>query len=282
MIQLTDLTFGYPRRPVLFEELNLQLEAGHIYGLLGKNGVGKTTLLKNMVGLCYPVSGQATVNGMDVAKRNPDLLSQVFFLPEEPFVPDMTAAAFVKITAPFYPAFDGELFRQYLADFEIPSAGHLAKLSLGQQKKFMVAFGLACRTALLVMDEPTNGLDIPSKVQFRKVLTAVVDDDRCIVLSTHQVRDLDNLIDSVIILHGGSVKLQLSLDQLTDQVRFGKVSGVTETSLLYCEESFDGIHAIVPNPEGIASKPDLELLFRAVVGNSTTLLEFLTKRNDNE
>ncbi|PPL02194.1 ABC transporter ATP-binding protein [Parapedobacter indicus] len=276
MVRLSDLTFGYKNQPTLFNGLDLQLEAGHIYGLLGKNGVGKTTLLKNMIGLCYPTSGQATLGGVDVTKRRPDLLSQVFFLPEEPFIPDMTAKTFLKTISPFYPNFDRLQFQRYQDDFEVPLERVLTKLSLGQQKKFMVAFGLACRTALLVMDEPTNGLDIPSKVQFRKVLAAAVDDERCVVLSTHQVRDLDSLIDSVVVLHDGQIKLHISLDRLTERIRFGKILGTSNETLLYGEEAFDGVHAILSNPEGIASRPDLELLFNAVISNSAVISDYLT------
>ncbi|MFB2118962.1 ATP-binding cassette domain-containing protein [Parapedobacter sp. 2B3] len=276
MIQLTDLSFGYRKQPPLFNGLNLSLGAGHIYGLLGKNGSGKTTLLKNMVGLRYPTAGRAMMGGLDTAKRYPDVLSQVFFLPEEPYIPDHTAKTFLETTSPFYPAFDRELFNGYLAAFEVPEQQVLTKLSLGQQKKFMIAFALACRTKLLVMDEPTNGLDIPSKAQFRKVLASAVDEDCCIVLSTHQVRDLDHLIDSVIILHDGTIKLQVQLDQLTERIRFGRVSGGA-TSILYGEETFDGTHAILPNPEGISSKPDLELLFNATVNDSGMLLNYLAE-----
>ncbi len=277
MIQLTDLSFGYRNQPSLFNGLDLTLEAGHIYGLLGKNGSGKTTLLKNMVGLRYPKVGRATVHGVDTAKRHPDLLSRIFFLPEEPYIPDHTAKVFLKMNSGFYPAFDRSLFAGYLESFEVPEHRVLTKLSLGQQKKFMVAFALACRTKLLVMDEPTNGLDIPSKAQFRKVLASAFDEDRCIILSTHQVRDLDNLIDSVIILHDGTIKLHAQLDQLTEQVRFGNVSGAIASAVLYGEEAFDGIRAILPNPEGLPSKPDLELLFNAVVNDSGMLLDYLTK-----
>ncbi len=274
MIQLTDLSFGYRKQPPLFDGLNLSLGAGHIYGLLGKNGSGKTTLLKNMVGLRYPTAGRAMMGGLDTAKRYPDVLSRVFFLPEEPYIQDHTARAFLKMYSGFYPTFDRALFAGYLEAFEVPEKRVLTKLSLGQQKKFMVAFALACRTRLLVMDEPTNGLDIPSKVQFRKVLASAFDEDRCIVLSTHQVRDLDNLIDSVIILHDGAIKLHAPLEQLTERIRFGRVSGAA-TSILYGEETFDGTHAILPNPEGISSKPDLELLFNGVVSDSGILLNYL-------
>ena len=275
MVQLTDLSFGYNSRPPLFSGLHLSLAAGHIYGLLGKNGSGKTTLLKNMVGLRRPAAGRVTIHGEEVAKRHPDLLNRIFFLPEEPFIPDVTAKTFIAMNGGFYPLFDRSLLDAHLETFEVPTQRMLTKLSLGQQKKFMVAFALACRTELLVMDEPTNGLDIPAKVQFRKLLAAAFDEDRCIVLSTHQVRDLDNLIDSVIVLHDGAIKLHVSLDQLTEQVRFGKVSD--PKAVLYGEEAFDGTHAILPNPEGVSSKPDLELLFNAITGGSGSLLNYLEK-----
>ncbi|GGG86767.1 ABC transporter ATP-binding protein [Parapedobacter pyrenivorans] len=276
MVRLTDLSFGYRNQPSLFSGLNLSLGVGHIYGLLGKNGSGKTTLLKNMVGLRSPQAGRATVAGEDTAKRRPNVLSRMFFLPEEPYVPDQTAKVFLGMNSTFYPQFDRTLFGGYLEAFEVPEQRVLTKLSLGQQKKFMVAFALACRTKLLVMDEPTNGLDIPSKVQFRKVLASAFDEDRCIVLSTHQVRDLDNLIDSVIILHGGAIKLNAPLDQLTSQIRFGNVSGADTADILYGEQAIDGTHAILPNPEGASSKPNLELLFNAVVSDSGILLDYLT------
>lgn len=275
MVQLTDLSFGYDRQPVLFSGLNVSLAPGHIYGLLGKNGSGKTTLLKNMVGLRRPTVGGATIDGEVVGRRHPDLLSRIFFLPEEPYIPDVTAKTFIAMNSGFYPLFDRALLNGYLETFEVPEQRVLTRLSLGQQKKFMVAFALACRTNLLVMDEPTNGLDIPAKVQFRKLLASAFDEDRCIVLSTHQVRDLDNLIDSVVVLHDGTIKLHASLDRLTEQIRFGKVSNTTE--VLYGEEAFDGTHAILPNPEGVSSNPDLELLFNAVTGSSRALLDYLGK-----
>src|SRR5690606_35871011 len=143
MVRLTDLSFGYRGQPPLFNGLDLSLEVGHIYGLLGKNGSGKTTLLKNMVGLRYPEAGRVTMGGADVAKRHPDLLSQVFFLPEEPYIPDHTAKTFLETTSPFYPTFDRELFNSCLAAFEVPGQRVLTTLSLWQQKKFMVAFALA-------------------------------------------------------------------------------------------------------------------------------------------
>ncbi len=282
MVNLSDLVFGYRNQPLLFNGLNLQLDTGHIYGLLGKNGAGKTTLLKNMMGLVYPKSGKCVVDGFVVTKRQPAFLQRSFFLPEEPYVPDRSAKAFVDVTAPFYPNFDDQLFGRYLDEFEVPERHVLTKLSLGQQKKFMVAFALACNTLVLVMDEPTNGLDIPSKAQFRKVMASAFDENRCIVLSTHQVRDLDNLIDTVLVLHEQRILLQANVDELTSSVLFTTISPAETDKALYYEETFGGIRAMMANPARIQSKPDLELLFNAATKGHALLLDHLKAANRYE
>lgn len=275
MVSLTNLSFNYRKQPALFEGLNLELYPGNIYGLLGKNGAGKTTLLKNMMGLAFPSAGRCTVGGFDAAKRQPAFLRSVFFLPEEPDIPNASATAFVDVTRPFYPDFDDQQFEQCLDAFEVPRRRVLSKLSLGQQKKFMISFALACCTPLVVMDEPTNGLDIPSKIQFRKVIAAAFDQNRCMVISTHQVKDLENLIDTVLVLHERQIALHARLEALATKVSFGTVSAAALGDALYYEETFNGIRAIMPNLAGIQSQPDLELLFNAVTANHARLADYL-------
>ncbi|WP_257666833.1 ABC transporter ATP-binding protein [Parapedobacter tibetensis] len=281
MVRLTDLVFGYRKQPLLFDGLNLRLNVGHIYGLLGKNGAGKTTLLKNMLGLAYPKSGTCRINGLDATKRLPACLRQVYLLPEEPYIPNHTAKRFVGLTSPFYPDFNGEDFERYLDEFDVPARQTLTKLSLGQQKKFMIAFALACHTPLLIMDEPTNGLDIPSKAQFRKVLAGAFDETRCMVISTHQVRDLDNLIDTVLILHDQQILLHANLDELTANLLFTTISPAEADSALYYEETYSGCRAILANAMQVESKPDLELLFNAVIKRKAALFDHLTTSEEN-
>ena len=200
MIEVQNLSFGYKKRKLLYKNLNLKLEAGSIYGLLGKNGAGKSTLLKNFIGLLFPKGGKISVNGYEPKKRWPSFLETIYFIPEEVYVPALTVEGYKKLFSPFYPAFNEEQFYNYLEHLDVKDKGKLNGLSFGQQKKFIIAFALACNTKVLLLDEPTNGLDIPSKIKFRKLIASILTDDKIIFISTHQIRDLDNLIDRVIIV----------------------------------------------------------------------------------
>ena len=276
MVRIRNLHFGYSKKRPLFQNLSLTLERGHIYGLLGKNGAGKSTLLKNIVGLAFPDAGTCEVLGQPAARRLPAVLADVFFLPEEVYVPAVTAAQFVEHTAGFYPRFDHAALAQYLSEFEVPAQAVLSALSFGQQKKFMIAFALAANTSLLVLDEPTNGLDIPSKAQFRKIVATALTDERCVIVSTHQVRDLESLIDTVLVLHGQRIVLNADLGDLGERLSFASVAEADGTAL-YAQETAVGAQVIRPNHGGVAGRVDLELLFNALVSEAPALAHYLTK-----
>lgn len=268
MIHLQNVSFGYSRRKRLFENLNLRLEAGHIYGLLGKNGAGKSSLLRNMAGLLFPDGGTVRIAGFEPRKRQPAFLQQVFFIPEEIYLPSIPVAQYVATLSPFYPLFNQAQFGYYLKEFDIPATHSLTALSYGQKKKVLIAFGLAANTRVLIMDEPTNGLDIPSKGQFRKLVSSVLDTDRIVLISTHQVRDLDNLIDSVIILEGSEILLNHSLDVISERLRFATLVGsAANERVLYAEPSLRGQAVVMENEDGEESRMDLERLFNAVMAN---------------
>ncbi len=275
MIEIKNLSFAYPRKPLLFKDLDLTLNKGHIYGLLGKNGAGKSTLLKNMTGLAFPAKGSCLFNGINVANRPVSVLEDIYFIAEELYVPSLTPVQFVANTAGFYPKFNQSDFYHYLKVLDVDLDGVMDKQSYGQQKKAMVAFGLATNTNLLIMDEPTNGLDIPSKVQFRKLIASVLTEDRCIVISTHQVRDLDSLIDTLLVLHEREIVVNRSLDEVVEKLTFGTYPDTEGFSVLYEEESIRGKNAILHNTTGKFSKPDLELLFNAIISGNQSLLETL-------
>lgn len=277
MIELINLSFGYKKDKPLFKNLNLQLKKGNIYGLLGKNGAGKSSLLKNMAGLVFPNDGKCLVNGYNPSERKPKFLEDIFFLPEEIFVPETTASGFIKGTAPFYPNYDHEQHVSYLEDFEVPLSAKLNQLSLGQQKKFMISFALACNTSVIIMDEPTNGLDIPSKAKFRKIIAQAFTDDQLVLISTHQVKDLENLIDSVIILNNQQIVLNKSNEELSNALNFGVLESDRLAESLYFEESFRGVQGISRNIDGTISKPDLEILFNGVVSENQELLNHINQ-----
>ena len=270
MIKINNLNFGYSKHHLLFKNMNMQLSAGHIYGLLGKNGAGKSSLLKNLAGLVYAESGTMDVMGFDPSKRQPALLENICFIPEEFYLPAVKIDAYVKDNAAFYPTFNHPYFTELLAEFDIPVKQKLINMSYGQKKKFIIAFGLATQAKLIIMDEPTNGLDIPSKAQFRKIMASAVTEDRCIIISTHQVRDLDNLIDTVIMLDESSVALKASIEEITNKLCFKRVKELDET-VIYAEPSLAGYNAVFPNFHNEDSKLDIELLFNAVLAEKNKL-----------
>ncbi len=275
MIEIKKLSFAYPHKQLLFKELDLALNKGHIYGLLGKNGAGKSTLLKNMIGLAFPEKGSCLFNGINVADRPVSVLEDIYFIAEELYVPSLTPVQFVGNTAGFYPKFNQSDFYHYLKVLDVDLDGVMDKQSYGQQKKAMIAFGLATNTSLLIMDEPTNGLDIPSKVQFRKLIASVLTEDRCMVISTHQVRDLDSLIDTLLVLHEREIVVNSPVEEISEKVSFGMFNDTTGLQVLYEEDSIRGKNAIIKNTTGKFSKIDLELFFNAVTTGSNSLIETL-------
>ncbi|GEP94440.1 ABC transporter ATP-binding protein [Chitinophaga cymbidii] len=273
MISLQHLHFSYRKgRPVL-DDVSLSLRPGRIYGLLGRNGAGKSSLLYNICGLLFPQSGKSEVIGFDPSKREPSFLQQIYLLPEVFRLPDMDIAQYLQLFTPFYPAFDHSGFHQYLEVFEIPRNHQLSALSHGQQKKVLIAFAIATRAKVLLMDEPTNGLDIPSKHQFRKVIAGSLAEDQCMIISTHQVKDLDSLIDEVIIMDGTHVILQEPVTRITEKLSFRHVMSLEETEApLYTEGALKGYAVVAVNRRQEHSRLDMEMFFNAVLLEKKSIL----------
>ncbi|MCW3094094.1 MAG: transporter ATP-binding protein [Ferruginibacter sp.] len=268
MIEVNNLSFGYKKGKPLYRNLNLHLPIGSIYGLLGKNGAGKSTLLKNFTGLLFPKQGELLVNGFIPKKRLPSFLETIYFIPEEVYVPSLTINSYKKLFAPFYRLFNEERFYGYLNQLDVHDTGKLNTLSFGQQKKFIIAFALACNTKILLLDEPTNGLDIPSKIQFRKLISSVFTDDKMIFISTHQIRDLENLIDNVIIVDNGELLLQASIGEIGRKLSFKTIDNLSdETELLYSEPCLKGHAVVVENKTAQEGQVNLEHLFNAITEN---------------
>jgi ABC-2 type transport system ATP-binding protein len=233
---------------------------------LGKNGAGKTTLLKLICGLSFPKSGEATIDHLNPAKRKYELLSEIFLVPEEIHVPSMHAVKFAEIYGGFYPAFNPSQFLEYMEGFEVDKAQNLSHLSHGQKKKVMIAFALACNTKYLFLDEPTNGIDIPAKATLRKVIASSFTEEKNIILSTHQVRDLQTLIDSAIILADRRIILNQPLEKIGQKLTFGhSMLSPSQGETLFSTSSELGPAVITTNHSGIAGDVDLETLFIASI-----------------
>ena len=264
MIEVNNISFKYAgEKHLVFDDFSLRLEENNIYGLLGKNGTGKSTLLYLIAGLLRPSKGTVCCDSVATYKRSPEMLSSIFLVTEEFEMPAICLSEYVKLYRPFYPHFSDEVLKECLADFELPDDVHLGQLSMGQRKKAYIAFAMATNTKYLFMDEPTNGLDIPSKSQFRKVIARHMTDNRTVIISTHQVHDVEQMLDHILILDQRSVLLNASMQDIIDQYAFEyRTPQQMDGDVLYAEPTLQGNAVITKRKEGTAeTQVNLELLF---------------------
>lgn len=265
MIEIKDLAFSYGKTTIL-KSITTTLEEGRIYGLLGENGVGKTTLLTLLCGLKKVCSGSITTDGENPFDRTPTLLQNQFYLPDEVLPVAMKAECFAKERGAFWPDYDHSKFLEIMKEFENDPAKKMNQMSAGQLKKTYISLALACGCKYIFMDEPTNGLDIPSKTQFRSAIMKYTSDDSTIVISTHQVRDLENIIDPIIILDRQDVLLNATVEEITSKLYFDYGTQLHPESL-YSEQLPGGFIQVYPNSTGEDSKINVEALFNAVHKN---------------
>lgn len=267
MIRIENISFAYRKgRKQVFRNFHADLNLGGIYGLLGKNGSGKSTLLQLMAGLITPSEGRILLDDKDMRNRSVTSLQKLFLVPEEFSMPAVFLNQYVRYMAPFYPRFSAETLKRALDCFELSEELHLERLSMGQRKKAFVSFALAANTEWLFLDEPTNGLDIPGKSQFRKILVQEMNDERGVVISTHQVLDVEHLLDRVLVIDQGQMLLQKTVEEICDTISFVRTS---DPELLrraiYQMPSLQGTSALLSNEDGRESNLDLELLFNALM-----------------
>jgi ABC-2 type transport system ATP-binding protein len=272
MIRIDSLVFGYGREPVI-DGLALSLEKGKAYGLLGLNGAGKTSLLKLIAGALRPRGGSIERFGRDPARREAESLADAAFVPEDPWLPAMTPKGYLSRYAAFRPAFDDALFERLRRELAVADDKVVSKLSYGQRKKFALAAALASGARTILLDEPTNGLDIPSKMQFRKVLAEAISDDKVIVVSTHQVRDLESLIDPIVIIDGGALVCELGAETIGSALATVRAATLDGLEVVYAERDALGWNALVAKrgKAALAAPADIELLFNAALASPDRL-----------
>lgn len=272
MIRINNLNYSYLLTKKVLSNINLEISEGHIYGLLGKNGVGKSTFLKLVCGILNPksdaVKGTNTndvvlVDGVNSYGRPAEMLKLIRFVGENEAVPELTINEWADIVAPFYENFSWEILDKAMTSFEVPQNQKLTQMSHGQQKKSIISLALACNTKYLFMDEPTNGMDIPSKSTFRQIIAECMTEEKTIIISTHQVDDIEQILDAVIILDNSAVFLNNTIEEIGKKYAFGKAEEGDE--ILYTEPSILGNISVIKNKTGIESPVDLKLLFTAIV-----------------
>jgi ABC-2 type transport system ATP-binding protein len=270
MIIIQNLTFRYKKQEALFTDLSLEQSNGNIVGLLGKNGAGKSTLLQLISGLLQPQTGELSINGFKPFDRNPHFLADIYMVSEEFSFPSITIGIYIKATAPLYPKFDYVKMGNILQEFELDVKNNLNRLSHGQRKKFLIAFALSTNCSLLILDEPTNGLDIPSKSLFRKILVSSVSDEQLVLISTHQVKDIETIIDKIVVLDEGKMVFNETVSDISQQWQFKTVASLSgiETPV-YQEKCLGGHRIIIPANSDEETEIDIELLFNAIIHKVT-------------
>ena len=281
LIDIKNLEFRYGNQSKLLKDLTLEVESGRIHGLLGKNGEGKSTLLKLISGLLFPINGEIDVFGFEPRKRNPKMLQSIFFLPEEIPTSSLSIKRFVKTYAPFYPRFRLSRFYDYINDFGIdPLTADINTMSYGQKKKFMIAFGLGSNARIILMDEPTNGLDIPSKGIFRRIVSAAINEDCTIIISSHQALDLENLIDKILIMENHQIVFNEPIENIIKKLSFEiEDTSKAEETVIYKENTLRGMYNVCENQTGIDSNLDIELLFNAVISQNEKIKSIFKNSN---
>ena len=260
----------------MLNDITLELGEGHIHGLLGCNGIGKTTLLKLICGIMRPGSGEVRVDGIDPMTRQPQMFSELMIIPEEFDLPNLSLERYAAMMKPFYPRFDHGSMRRYAEELKVNTEDKLHNMSMGQRKKAYIAFALACNVRMLLMDEPTNGLDIPSKSTFRRLLASYVDEERMVVASTHQVADVESLLDNIVILDQQGVALNATTSEIGAKLKFGKATA--EDEVLYSERTIQGDMAVMRNVDDEESQLSIELLFNATTANRNAIAAIFEER----
>lgn len=266
MISITNTSFQYHKEKPLFDDLSLELKQGQIVGLLGRNGAGKSTLIKLIAGLVAPKSGDIDVNGYRPFERNPNYLEKIYRLPEELSLPAVTIKEYTQSIAPLYPDFDQEKLDRIGSEFGLNGNDRLNQLSHGQRKKFLITFALATNCRILLLDEPTNGLDIPSKSLFRKLLLANTDNEQIVIIATHQVKDIDLIVDRLVVIDSNQIIFHQSLEEIARQYLFEIVPGnILPEDTIYSERAPMGHFVIRPNQGEFETTVDSALLFSAII-----------------
>lgn len=283
MLKLENLTFCYPRRrqPVI-DDFDLTLSEGGIYGLLGPNGAGKSTLLYLISGLLTPKNGNVLFKERNTRLRLPETLNDIFIVPEELTLPAVKLDTYIKMNAPFYPRFSHEDLQRHLATFEVGDIADykLSSLSMGQKKKLFMCFALACNTSLLLMDEPTNGLDIPGKAAFRRFIASSASDDKIIMISTHQVRDIDRILDHVIIMNEHSLLLNEPINAITDKLAFINTNDRTLIEgALIAQPGLGNAQIVIANDGSYDTEVNLETLFELATTRRDVIDSLFNSKN---
>ncbi len=204
-------------RTIALDDVNLEIPAGVVFALLGENGAGKTTLIRILTGFLHPDQGSATVLGHSCSKMGVQIRRQIGYVSDAPALYEwMTAEEIGWFTSAFYSDSFPDRYVELLAAFQIPTGIKLRNLSKGQRAKVALALATAHDPDLLILDEPTSGLDPMVRRQFLESMVDLAALGRTVLLSSHQISEVERVADWIAILHQGQLKVVQPLEVLRD------------------------------------------------------------------
>jgi ABC-2 type transport system ATP-binding protein len=285
-IEVRDLTVKYGRKTAA-DHVRFSVERGAVYALLGRNGAGKSSLVRCLLGLQRPSSGSASIFGEDTWSRRVPLMQRVGVVSEEADAPpEMTVAAIGKFCSDVYSRWDKSILESRLRAFDIPADSKFGSLSKGQKKQVSLALALAMMPDLLVLDDPTLGLDVVArKSLFDEVIAELADRGITVLITTHDLGGVEALVDRVGIMKNGRIVLDEELEPLKARfrrIRFAAQPVALEESKLrtaFVRKWGGGAEAVVTNYDDLAferlhsanaevSAMTLEEIFIAVDGQN--------------
>lgn len=218
VFQLDNVTKRYGKQLAL-DDVSISSGPGTVVALLGENGAGKTTTLKILLGLTEPDSGSAKVFGLDSRRHGIEIRRRIGYVPEVPILYDwMTVEETGWFAAGFYPAHYLQRYRNLIHRFELPADRRVKDLSKGMRAKVGLSLAMAHEPELLVLDEPTSGLDSLVRREFLESMSDVAASGRTVILSSHQIGEVERVADVVAIIRDGKLMLLERLDELKQQI----------------------------------------------------------------
>jgi ABC-2 type transport system ATP-binding protein len=220
LLRIQGLSKSFGRKSV-FSGLNLTINAGRVYGFLGKNGEGKTTLIRILMGIIPADGGEIRYKNVPVSFGSAAYKEEFGYIPEDPFFySGMRVSEFLRFNAAFYRRWDGRRADELLGRFSLDKTSRIRTLSRGMKLKLEMAVALAAQPPFLILDDPTSGLDVPTRHDFLQgIVRELADSGTTIFFATHLVHELERIVDHLFILNGGRIILDEEYEAVKNSTR---------------------------------------------------------------